>query len=112
MALSAMLSVGCDQNTWEAGCDIFGLCETLIHMEEELAGCDKFSLRAPIWYRLPADRASLECWILTWKTVLVSAVAMLPEADDTKAPDREDGLIMLNLRILQLERNQKFSGEN
>ena len=48
MALSAMLSVGCDQNEWETGCDIFGLCETLIHMEENLAGWDTFSLRAPI----------------------------------------------------------------
>lgn len=39
-------------------------------------------------------------------------MAMLREADNTKAPDREDGLIILNFRILQLERNQKFSGEN
>ena len=37
---------------------------------------------------------------------------MFPEADNTKTPDREDGVIILNLRILQLEKNQKFSGEN
>ena len=70
MVLSAMLSVGCDQNEWETGYDIFGLCDMLIHMEEELAGCNKFSLRAPILYCLPADRARVECWMLTWETLL------------------------------------------